>query len=332
MALGVLRLWEEEKDSGGCLTALTCVSWMQGTIVRQFSCRALESLHQTFTNWVFIACSRSCRLDRGKTPILIPRCLLQAWSQCPRAMKEQQKYQTDTHHQHGRSQKTSGLCASPKSVAEPGCTVIAWYVAESHFFAQANPVMVSRRHSQACRYKHEVEAIGRVFKESPYSLVCPGIGLISLPHTLRWRDKVPVSEQQLDRDELSGAFSHLGTKQFCRYPANRSVEKGRCPTQCAMRGNCSFIRRRAQGESDVSQHLILKVAELQWLPVNPSKQQPNRSSTDIKEFNLSCWQLQANENRAHSTNSYATLKHSVSYTLITYSNHHERILLGRNDC
>lgn len=62
-----------------------------------------------------------------------------------------------------------------------------------------------------------------------------------------------------------------------------------------------------------------KMAELQWLPVNPSKQQHNRSSTDIREFSLFCWQLEANENRDHSTNSYATFKHSVSYALIQQS-------------
>lgn len=166
-------------------------------------------------------------------------------------MKGQQRYQTDTHHQHGWCQKTSGLCASPKSVAEAGCTAIPWYIAESHCFAQANPVMSSRHHSQACRYKHKVEVTGTIVKESPYSLVCPGIGLISLSHTLRWKDKrAHLRTAAWERWTLSRAFFPPWDK-FCRYPANRSGEKGRCPTQCAMRGNYSFLRRRAQSESGI---------------------------------------------------------------------------------
>lgn len=57
LAFGVLKLWEEEGDPGGSLRVLTSASWMQGTILREFSCRDLESLHQTCMNCGFPACS-----------------------------------------------------------------------------------------------------------------------------------------------------------------------------------------------------------------------------------------------------------------------------------
>lgn len=163
-------------------------------------------------------------------------------------MKEQERYQTDSHHQHGRSQKPSGLCASPKSIAEAGCTAVAWQTAEP-LLCSSKPIYVIQTPHTG---KHEVEVIGRVIKECPYSLVCPGIGPISLSHTLRWRDKSTyLRTAAWEGWALSGASCLLGKKQFCRYPAKRSVEKGRCPTQGAMRGNCSFLRRRAQSESDI---------------------------------------------------------------------------------
>lgn len=230
---------------------------MQGTILRQFSYRDFDNLQQTCVNCGFTACSSSCKGDRSRTLILNLRSLLQPWSQCPGAMKEQQRYQTVTHHQHSRSEKTSGSYASVNSAAEASCRVIPQCIPKSHCFALGSgcskPNGAIQTPLAGMQLKAWWDVIGTLIKDSPYSPVSPDIGPISLLCTLRWRDKVPSSEKQLERDELFPVFFSPWDKAVLWGPSKWECgEKGRHPTQHATRGNCSFIKRRAQRRSDIS--------------------------------------------------------------------------------
>lgn len=157
-------------------------------------------------------------------------------------------------------QESEDLC----SVCQ--CRVSSWSQQHSNSLVHSwEPLLCSRRRLQQTQWwhpdtthrhagnKHDIDIIGRVIKESPYSLVSPGIGPIFLSHTLRWRNKVPSSEQQLERGELFQVLFPPWAKAVLRGPSKQECgEKGRHPTQHAMRGNCSFIKRWAQSQSDIS--------------------------------------------------------------------------------
>lgn len=138
-------------------------------------------------------------------------------------MKEQQRYQIVTHHQH-RSHKTSDLCASVKPPSEASCRVISWHPAESHCSALGRDCSKSRTVIQTLLTGMQVQAS------------CRGHwGNSMLPSLPRHRSHFPVTHPEVkeQRSQSSSSrgmnssrcFSHLGTKQFCRDPPKRSVEK-----------------------------------------------------------------------------------------------------------